>query len=201
MIPRRKGPQTGQQTQKPSSKQTSNTSIKTTSGTSTKTASKQTKPASKTNSQKQNDQNTPSIVELLQNQIEEERKKARNKNQIKSRQGTSSSQSRQVLQKKKNSNNNSTPTDNSFQDLHQSRPPPQPNQEKNNDKPKYVSIETSPLSMTEQTDVHKTEKVQMTAEAVGDDEAPKPKKLEPTGFTYFDKLNEKDIFLDPLKYF
>ena len=32
-------------------------------------------------------------------------------------------------------------------------------------------------------------------------EEPARHKVEPTGFTYFDKLNEKDIFLDPLTNF
>lgn len=204
MIPKRKTPQTGKQVP---SNQTQKSNTKPASKTSAKTASKSSGNYG-THSQKPSDQKSPSIVELLQNQIEEERKNVRNKNQIKSRQNTSSSQSRQreILQKKRSANSNAIHAPNSQQDI--SHPPPDSNQEKMNENPKYVSIETSPHSSyaTEQADTHKTEsrkteKVEMAAEAVGDDEAPQPKKLQPTGFTYFDKLNEKDIFLDPLKYF
>lgn len=174
MIPKRKTPKSGQNA--PSKPNTETASI--------------SRPKNQSNA------SNPSIVELLQNQIDEDRKKARSKNQIKARQNlSSSSQSRQILQKKKNMHNN--PSNNISSTDSQNHPvKPQLNQEVASLQSQYSTTEPTPKN-----EIIKTQKVQMATEAVGSDDTQPPKKLEPTGFTYFDKLNEKDIFLDPLKYF
>lgn len=131
----------------------------------------------------QDNANMPSIVEILQNQIAEERKNARAKSQ--KNKPINSAQNRPILQKKK-------PV------VHEPREPQEP---KHRIQQPPAPSEMSAKETT--TAISRAEtKVMMQSEGVGDDQPNQLNpKLEPTGFTYFDRLNEKDIFLDPLTYF
>ena len=154
--------------------------------------------SSKTNSNQQT--GALSIVELLQNQIEEERKNARKRsNQVAQRQPINAMPPRQLLQKKKQSttnNSNINLSDNLYE-------LPKPNIENRDMKTVKVDTETLPVASEVKQPMTEPKKevqhAEMTSMAVGDDQEI-TKKLEPTGFTYFDRLNEKSIFLDPCDY-
>ncbi|OHT03315.1 hypothetical protein TRFO_29291 [Tritrichomonas foetus] len=144
--------------------------------------------------------NMVSIVELLQNQIEEERKNVRNKSSHSSarQQRPNAMPPRQLLQKKKaNANNPNKP---SVKEYAMAELPKPQKTELEELPPPSENVKSMKVASPTREPPAKVTHAEMTSMAVGESE-PEPKKMQPTGFTYFDMLNEKSIFLDPCEHF